>query len=331
MKITIARLRGGSNYTRPLYDIMDSFYELYRKYMIMNTQHTYGFYNQGFGFANRRKIDDIIDSDVILIPSEGEYTYHIQNSHDRRQKIRSDLQIKEIGKYLKNKHIVILRSDRADNERLYREKTFKDFEIGKISILDEMDIGHGIHGMKYHFLKSNSTSLFDDEKKYDFIYWGTDKRKTPGDKESGDVRHKHLKQIYKDKKLNSYWIGKFYGIKRNEKFNKKMIHLLPHLTNAKSTWCFNWMSKTATTSRYHESIGCGILPFVHIDYDINNTLVADDWQRISTVEELYEKLKDSQFEKKKKEIEKHYINNTMKTEDEYYKIFKDRLEEIIND
>ena len=91
------------------------------------------------------------------------------------------------------------------------------------------------------------------------------------------------------------------------------------------------MSKTATTSRYHESIGCGILPFVHIDYDINNTLVADDWQRISTVEELYEKLKDSQFEKKKKEIEKHYINNTMKTEDEYYKIFKDRFDYVLID
>ena len=329
MKITIARLRGGSNYTRPLYDIMDSFYYLYKRYMDENTNHTYGFYNQGFGFANRRKMDDIIDSDIIIIPSENEFTFHIKNVQDRRQLERTKLSNKEIGKHLKDKHIIIMKSDRADDEKLYREKTFKDFDIGKISILDEMDISGGVHGMKYHFLKELNNNI-SNEKQYDFIYWGTDKRKTSDNKESGDVRHTYLKKIYKDKKIDSYWIGKFSGIKRDMKIQKKMIHIVPYLNKSKSTLCFNWMSKTATTSRYHESLGCGILPFVHMDYDVNNTLVADEWQRITEVDELYKKLEDPKFSKKYEDIEQYYIKNTVKTKNEYYELFKNRLDTLIN-
>ena len=33
MKLTITRLRSGTNYKTPLHDIMDSFYELYKEYM----------------------------------------------------------------------------------------------------------------------------------------------------------------------------------------------------------------------------------------------------------------------------------------------------------
>ena len=47
MKITIARLRSGTNYKEPLNDIMDSFYELYKKYQIQRPQYQYGYYNKG--------------------------------------------------------------------------------------------------------------------------------------------------------------------------------------------------------------------------------------------------------------------------------------------
>ena len=69
MKITIARLRSGTNYKEPLHDIMDSFYELYKRYMEKNPQHTYGVYNFGWGKRNRKILDDVFDSDVIIIPS----------------------------------------------------------------------------------------------------------------------------------------------------------------------------------------------------------------------------------------------------------------------
>ena len=68
MKITIARLRSGTNYKEPLHDIMDSFYELYKRYMEKNPQHTYGVYNFGWGKRNRKILDDVWDSDVIIIP-----------------------------------------------------------------------------------------------------------------------------------------------------------------------------------------------------------------------------------------------------------------------
>ena len=37
-----------------------------------------------------------------------------------------------------------------------------------------------------------------------------------------------------------------------------MYNLLPHLTNGKNTMCYNWMSDSATTIRYHEALACGI-------------------------------------------------------------------------
>ena len=55
MKITIARLRSGTNYKEPLNDIMDSFYELYKKYQIQRPQYQYGYYNFGLEHFNFSK------------------------------------------------------------------------------------------------------------------------------------------------------------------------------------------------------------------------------------------------------------------------------------
>lgn len=334
MKITIARLRSGTNYKEPLHDIMDSFYDLYRRYMEENTQHTYGVYNFGWGHANRKKLDDIPDSDVIIIPSENEFTQHIKNFVDPRHKARSDEMVKQIGEHLANKHVMIWRSDRADNEELYRNKTFKDQPIGKFSTLDEMDIPGGLHGMKYHFITENYPAKLDETRDIDFVYWGTDKRKTTENVDSGDPRHKVFKRIYKEKKLSSYWIGKFSNIERDMKINR-MVHILPYLTSGKGTLCFNWMSETATTSRYHEALACGLIPFVWHNYDINNSIVADPWQRVSSVEELYEKYEELNGAKgdlwgqKLMDIEEEYKKNVLKSKDEYYQLFKTRLDKLL--
>ena len=151
-----------------------------------------------------------------------------------------------------------MRSDRADNEELYRTRTFKDQPIGKFSILDEMDLPGGLHGMKYHFIQENlPAKLFELERHHEFIYWGCDKRKLIDNIESGDERHIVFKQIKKNAKIKSYFIGKYNAITPDKKIDS-MYNLLTDLTCAKSTLCFNWLDPAATTSRYHEAMACGI-------------------------------------------------------------------------
>jgi hypothetical protein len=327
MKITIARLRNGTNYVKPLNDIMDSFYELYKQFMINNPQHQYGVCNFGWNVKNRKNLDDIVDADVIIIPSENEFQQHIDGYIHNKQKERSNEFVAEIGKHLKNKHVIIVRSDRADNEELYRNRTFKDFTIGKFSTFDEMDIPGGLHGMKYHFIKENKPiQLFEPEPKYDFIYWGCDKRKLIDRQDSGDERHLIFKKIKNDNKISSFFIGKYASIDPDKKIDT-MYNLLPILTEGKTTLCFNWLDPSSTTSRYHESLACGIFPFVWKNYDCNNTLIADEWQRVLTVEELYDKI--SNVGNKFSEIEQHYLHNVLKPKSWYYDKFEERMEELL--
>lgn len=328
MKLTITRLRSGTNYKTPLHDIMDSFYELYKEYIQKNPQHSYGVCNFGWGHANRKKLDDILDADVVIIPSENEFFQHIKGYVDPRHKERSDEFVHQIGEQLAKKHVIIMRSDRADSEELYRTRVFKDQPIGKFSIFDEMDIPGGLHGMKYHFIKENMPfDMFGEpDREFDFIYWGCDKRKLIDNIESGDERHLAFKKIKKDGILKSYFIGKYNAIVPDKKIDS-MYNLLPILKQGKSTLCFNWLDSKATTSRYHEAMACGILPFVWKNYDEDNTLVATDWQRVQSVEELYEKMQD--VDKKFPEIEDYYVRNTMKPKSWYYENFEQRMNEIL--
>lgn len=328
MKLTITRLRSGTNYKTPLHDIMDSFYELYKEYIQKNPQHTYGVCNFGWGAANRKKMDDILDADVVIIPSENEFFQHIKGYVDPRHKERSDEFVAQIGEQLAKKHVIIMRSDRADSEELYRTRVFKGQPIGKFSIFDEMDIPGGLHGMKYHFIKENMPfDMFGEpEKEFDFIYWGCDKRKLIDNVESGDERHLVFKKIKKEGILKSYFIGKYNAIVPDKKIDS-MYNLLPILKQGKSTLCFNWLDPVATTSRYHEALACGILPFVWKNYDTNNTLVADEWQRVQSVEELYEKMQD--VDKMFPAIEDYYVRNTMKPKSWYYENFEQRMNEIL--
>jgi hypothetical protein len=307
---------------------MDSFYELYKEYIQKNPQHSYGVCNFGWGSANRKKLDDILDADVVIIPSENEFFQHIKGYVDPRHKERSDEFVAQIGEQLAKKHVIIMRSDRADSEELYRTRVFKDYPIGKFSIFDEMDIPGGLHGMKYHFIKENMPfDMFGEaEREFDFIYWGCDKRKLIDNVESGDERHLVFKKIKKDGMLKSYFIGKYNAIVPDKKIDS-MYNLLPILKQGKSTLCFNWLDPIATTSRYHEALACGILPFVWKNYDTNNTLVADQWQRVESVEELYEKMQD--VDKMFPAIEDYYVRNTMKPKSWYYENFEQRMNEIL--
>ena len=327
-KITIARLRSGVNYKRPLDHIIDSFCYLLKRFQIANPEFDYGVYNYGYEKAHRRIADDIPDSDIIIIPSENEFHYHIPNYIDPKNLEKSNTAIKEHFKDLKNKHIIILRSDRGDDENLYRNHTFKDNPIGKFSILDETDIPGNIHQLKYHFIKDE---IPDNEtnRPYLFSYWGTEKRRDVGGVVSGDNRHEILKELQTGMgRFYTRFIGRFSTVKRDMK-SDTMRNIMPILNQSKYTLCFNWKDNKATTSRYHEALACGIIPMVFKDYDSTGILVKDDWQRVESAEELSDKIMNSDYFTKYTQIHNTYKQSLL-TKDQIYDTFDRTLKRIIN-
>ena len=328
-KITIARLRSGVNYKRPLDHIIDSFCYLLKRFQIKNSEFNYGVYNFGYDKAHRRKADDIPDSDIIIIPSENEFHYHIPNYIDPKNLEKSNTAIKEHFKDLKNKHIIILRSDRGDDENLYRNYTFKDNPIGKVSILDETDIPGNIHQLKYHFIKDE---IPDNETNRPFLfsYWGTEKRRDVGGVVSGDNRHEVLKEIQNGMgRFYTRFIGRFSTVKRDMK-SDSMRNILPILNQSKYTLCFNWKDNKATTSRYHEALASGIIPMVYKDYDSTGILVKDDWQRVESAEELSDKIMNSDYFTKYTQIHNAYKQSLL-TKDQIYDTFESTLFRIIGE
>lgn len=289
--ICIARLRSKVQYKGPLNHIVDSQCYLIDNFIKKHPENKYSFYNISFdGSKPTKNLDAISDSEVIVIPSEAEWTYHIPGYIHTLDLKRSNEEMAKISSLLYGKKLVFLRSDRADNEELYR-KTFPyaDFKYAEI---DECDFDMNIHGLKYYFIKEelSRSIVTDDSRPIDFIYWGGDKKKLPGGVKSEDERHLILKQISKQQEIKSRWIGRFANIKRDFKF-MKMKDLIPHLTQSKLTLCFNWLDNKATTSRYIEAMATGIIPLVWKDYDSTNTYGIEDWQRVDSYEAMHDKLR----------------------------------------
>ena len=325
-KITIARLRSGVNYKRPLDHIIDSFCYLLKKFIAKNDEFKYGVYNFGFNKAHRRKDDDVKDSDILIIPSENEFHYHIPNYIDPKNLEKSNTAIKEHFKDLKDKHIIILRSDRGDDENLYRNYTFKDQPIRKVSVLDETDIPGNLHQLKYHFIKDEK--LEEGRRPHMFAYWGTEKRRDVGGVVSGDNRHEILKRLQVGMgTFRTKFIGRFSTVKRDFKPDT-MRNILPILFNSRYTLCFNWKDNKATTSRYHEALACGIIPMVYGLYDSTGILVKDDWQRVENAEELMDKTFYGDYHKKYEEIHNSYKESLL-TKDQIYDTFRSKLLSII--
>jgi len=339
-KITIARLRSGVNYKQPLNHILDSYYYLLEKFHKEDKKFMWGFYNFGFSAPNRRKDNDVRNSDILIIPSENEFHYHIKDENGKSTYIdpknleQSDKAIdNHILPYIKDQHVVILRSDRGDDERLYREKTFKNLPVRKVSILDEIDIPGNVHQLKYHFIRDyiKQRKFNEKSKPLKFCYFGTEKRNDDKGK-TDDERHIVLKEIYNGEgTYNTRFYGRFSNIKRNDK-SRPMKKLIRTLLKTKFTLCFNWKDNKATTSRYHESIACGVIPMVYKDYDSTGILVKDDWQRVSSAKELMKKMSISEVEYKKKQqsILESYKQSLL-TKDEIYDTFKSKLLKIINE
>lgn len=332
MKVCVTRLRERVVYTTPLRHILDSFYELLRGYVFRHPEIRFSYYNCSLdGGPATRDVSAVARADVVLIPTEQEFHYHVPGYFHTLSVAKSHEYVAEVGAVLSGKHIVLLRSDRADGADLYRTYTFPDVEF-TCSIVDETDFPGGVHGLKYHFIRRAAVSIRSEwppnRKTTDFVYWGSLKNKVAGGEASKDVRHKVLKDVAASD-LICYWIGRFQGIKRDAKF-APLSDLLPRLRNARSTLCFNWLDPQAVTARYHEAVGAGVIPFAWGDYDSNGCLVRLPWQRVKSVPDFVEFVQGLRnrgtFCRRFAEVEAAYEVHPVRW---YHRIFERRLSEIL--
>lgn len=323
MKITIARIRSNVTYHGPLETVLDSFFENYVKWRDSNPQHEYDTYNVSFNNDRPKRTPETIKwADVIVIPSDSEFRYHGELQMNPKDLAKSESHMEQIRPYFEDKTIIMFRSDRGDTEELYRNETLKGVNLKSFHTIDEIDFSGNIHGMKYHFLQElQSSVLIPADKTIDFGYWGKMK---PSEK---NEREKTIRQIYRDKDISTMLVGGFpSGVQRQSKWVKDWKKLFFMIEPSRSTLCFNWKDPTATTSRYPEALSVGIVPFVWKDYDINNTYLIDDFQRVNSFEELKEKVLT--LRKNCGTLVEEYRNNYKKvllSEEEYLKLFSEKM------
>ena len=318
MKICFASLRKKVNYTDVLEYGMDVFYESFRYYKDNNKQHEYFYYNFAWGSKGAERNSDVIkNADVIVFPAVQEFIYFANAMHPRDVE-KSQSMIRETYEYLNNKDIILLTQDRGVDESMVMKYTFeKQVKPKSFKVIDEMDFTMCLQGLKYHFIKNYFR--FETDKQTDFVYWGSDKSKVAGGEKSGDSRLNIIKSIRKNKKISSTIIGRWPF-----EVEKKWIPLketLGYLDKSYSTLCFNWIDQTAVTGRYHEALACDVFPFVWKDYDTNNILVSDKFQRCFTIDEFYDKIKYIKDGNMLNKIKSDFIDR-LPSEQEYYKEFE---------
>ena len=318
MKICFASLRKKVNYTDVLEYGMDVFYESFRYYKDNNKQHEYFYYNFAWGSKGAERNSDVIkNADVIVFPAVQEFIYFANAMHPRDVE-KSQSMIRETYEYLNNKDIILLTQDRGGDESMVMKYTFeKQVKPKSFKVIDEMDFTMCLQGLKYHFIKNYFR--FETDKQTDFVYWGSDKSKVAGGEKSGDSRLNIIKSIRKNKEISSTIIGRWPF-----EVEKKWIPLketLGYLDKSYSTLCFNWIDQTAVTGRYHEALACDVFPFVWKDYDTNNILVSDKFQRCFTIDEFYDKIKYIKDGNMLNKIKSDFIDR-LPSEQEYYKEFE---------
>ena len=330
MKITIARLRSNVKYNGPLETVLDSFFENYVKWMKANPQHQYDTYNVSFDTSRPKRTPETIDwADVIVIPSDSEFRYHGELQMNPKDLAKSESHMETIRPFFEGKDVIMFRSDRGDTEELYR--SFLP-GIKKFTTIDECDpaFGANIHGMKYHFIQTLKNPLADMmgmEKTKDFGYWGRlGKWSVPEEK---NVRERIIRQIYRSE-ISTVLVGGGYpsGVERDAGWIKEWKILYPMLEPCRATLCWNWRDSEATTSRYVEALSVGMVPFVFGSYDKNNTYAIDPWQRITSAEEVIEKLlllrNEDFFQNKLKEFRANY-SKVLLSQEEYFEAFSNKM------
>ena len=324
MKVTIARLRSNVNYKEPLYTVLDSYFELIKNWMPTRGDLDFQFYN--VSFDGKRPKRELQETDVWIIPSDAEFMYYdTKRSIDPRDIAKSEAHLEALSPFVDGKQIIMLRSDRGDDEELFRTKTFAGLNIPSFTTIDEIDFPGNVHGMKYHFISRLNTPLTDlTEPNKDFVYWGRMK--------DDNDRTVFMRKVYRDPDLTQIMIGGFpSGVQRDHKWIKNWPDLFPYAKDARCTMCFNWKDMTATTSRYIESLACGVIPFVWKTYDSNNTYNIADWQRCDSFEDFKKKALDirQKYDMLLSEVRDNYKERLLSPSG-YQELFNEKLNNAIS-
>jgi hypothetical protein len=339
--ICIARLRSNVNYIQPLDHILDFWYLLLERYVKQNSgKYNFVYYNFGFNQKPTRDLEAIRKADVIIIPSEAEFQYHIPGYIHTLDCKTSNNHVKEVFDLIQgtNKKLLILQSDRKDSPDLYRTRTFPGLTI-PVEVVDDMDFKGTIQAVRYWIIREyieNSPLLSDDEEKlYDFCYYGCDKSKDVGGVKSLDLRGEIMKKAHKDPDITSYFIGRFKGFVPNLKWQKNMRIIIPYMQQSRTTLCFNWPGfEKDPTTRYAEALACNMIPLVWHNYDITNRVVCDDWQRCADYKSFKQKINELRkpkfFKEKYDQILENYLENKILTVEEYYEDMVQRFEKVID-
>ena len=128
--ITLVRLRSSERYREPLTTIVDSMFHVYEKFTLYNFDYNFKSYNCCIECKKvPRDTQDLKDSDVIVIPTEAEFTYHIRGRQSNISFGRSWTFVQDMREILndgKHRDVVLITSDRADSIELFRDRVFPD-------------------------------------------------------------------------------------------------------------------------------------------------------------------------------------------------------------
>jgi hypothetical protein len=153
------------------------------------------------------KLKHLVESDYIVIFTENEFQYHMKGRISENIMGRSYCRLLNILEEFdktpdKERNIILVTSDKADTIELFRDRTFNrsnyyvkdslwthDFNYENKSNeyninfyrIDEGEFKGGIHHLKHLFMmdywKDKRRTRTRTNKKVDFVYWGTSKKK----------------------------------------------------------------------------------------------------------------------------------------------------------
>jgi len=217
IKICFVRLRDTVHYDGTNgKQIMDSFFHVTNEFIKNNTDKyymdTYNFTIESIeGKKNecrsKEKLEFLSNADYIVIFTENEFQYHMKGRISENIMGRSYCRLLNILEEFdktpnKERNIILVTSDKADTIDLFRDRTFNrsnyyvknslwihDFDYENKTHeyninwyqIDEGEFIGGIHHLKHLFMldywKDKRKTRTRTNKKVDFVYWGTSKKK----------------------------------------------------------------------------------------------------------------------------------------------------------
>ena len=289
MRITLASIRRAVEWPKRLSSIHDAWLLAFAEFVRRHPEHDYGYYKTSLdGDRPSRSPYFLGIADVVVILSSNEFLYHGKSDAINPLAVKGSNEVvqRDVIPRLRGKRIVILSMDALDTTSLLADALAGAKPDG-YRMIHEAEFPTTIQSLRHPALCDLRPR--GAAKAIDFAYWGTTKRKKPSGEYGGD-RFAALREIFRSRSISSHLVGSNFGAaKAARKWAHDFTEIVPELSRARATCCFQWAGVTHLTARYHEAIAMELVPFVWQDYDADGELV-EDWQRVATVAELAERI-----------------------------------------